>query len=312
MNEPDHAFANRRQEGMIVPPTRRAGVVRAVAAQLAERAPFARVIADESSLISQFIPEAPVWLGLGGAAPAIAAVAHHLYDFPLDLELRLAAAEAALFRRPLWMTEICCFDSRTGRYGPQYDPTITGALPLANLVWQSLTQAGDQAFHWWVALSSAMGCDPHADPEAAARPNDGGWNDGLIYYDPGYADNGNQELYLSKRYGVFGNFSRYVRPGAVRHEVQDLPPHLRALAFRSAGEWVLVVIDNARAGSPASQLRVRLPAGTRTTAGPVDAVETSAERDLEPVSGARVDAGGLVSATLPPQSVTTLVIPVLD
>ena len=310
MNEPDHGFPGCGQEGMTVPATRRAGVVRAVAEQLAERAPFARVIADESSLITQFIPEAPVWLGLGGAAPAVAAVAHHLYDFPLDLELRLAAAEAARFGRPLWMTEICCADSRTGRYGQQYDPTIAGALPLANLVWQSLTQAGDEAFHWWVALSSELGCDPHADPGAAAQPNDSGWNDGLIYYDPAYADNGNQALYVSKRFWALGNFSRYVRPGDVRHEVRNLPPDLRALAFRSGEAWVLVVIDNTRAGGPATRLRVQLPAGPGTAAGPVEAVETSAERDLEPVSGPTVGAGGVVSATLPPQSVTTLLVPV--
>jgi O-glycosyl hydrolase len=312
MNEPDDSFARCSQEGMAVPARRRAAVVRALAERLAEQAPFARVVADESSrILDEFIPKAPIWLGLGGAASAVAAVAHHLYDFPLDLELRLAAAEAAIFGRPLWMSEICCFDSRTGRYGPQYDPTITGALPLANLVWQSLTQAGDAAFHWWVALSSAMGCDPHADPGAATRPNDVGWNDGLVYYDPGYAENGNQELYVTKRYSVLGNFSRHVRPGDVRHEVRNLPSGLRALAFRSAEAWIVVAIDNAPAGDPPGQLRLQLPAGSGTAAGPVEAVETSAGRDLQPVAGPVVDAAGMLSATLPPQSVTTFSIPAL-
>jgi O-glycosyl hydrolase len=309
MNEPDESFSGCGQEGMAVPAVRRARVVRAVAEQLLRRAPFAQVIADESSrILDQFLPEAPIWLGIGGGASAVAAVAHHLYDFPGDLVLRAADLVGAASGRPLWMTEICCFDSRTGRWGRQYDPTMAGAMPLANLVWQSLTLAGDAAFHWWVALSSEMGCDPSSDPQAAMRPNDRGWNDGLVYYDPGYAENGNQQLYVSKRYSVLANFSRYVRPGDVRHEVHDLPGGLRALAFRSERGWVLVCINNGGPGGTPRELDVQLPVDPGTALVPAAALETSAGRDLEQVTSPELGAGGLLSATLPAQSVTTLVL----
>jgi O-glycosyl hydrolase len=311
MNEPDNSFGGCIQEGMRVPVTRRAEVVRAVAGALAEHAPFARVVADESSRIrSQFLLETPIWLGVEGAARLVAAIAHHLYDFPSDLALRAARLEAETFARgrPTWMTEICCFDTRTGRYGQQYDPTMAGAMPLANLVWQSLTQTGDTAFHWWVALSSALGCDPQADPDCPARPNDLGWNDGLIYYDPGYAENGNQRLYLTKRYWVLGNFSRHVRPGDVLHEVGGLPEDVRALAFRSGRGWTVVCIQDDGPGSPPTDVSIRLPAEPGAALTLTAALETSAARDLEPVPGAVLDGAGLLSATLPARSVTTFVI----
>jgi O-glycosyl hydrolase len=309
MNEPDDSFARANQEGMGVPVTRRAALVRAVADELARRAPFARVIADESSrVLDEFLPHSPVWLGPGGGARAVAALAHHLYDFPFDLALRAAGLEAAAFGRPLWMTEICCFDSRTGRYGRQYDPTMAGAMTLANLVWQSLALAGDAAFHWWVALSSEIGADPHADPTAAALPNDLGWNDGLVYYDPRYAENGNQELYVTKRFWVMANFSRYVMPGDVRHEVRDLPDGVRALAFRSDRGWTVVCVDNHRPGAPPSDVGIRLPAEPGVVLSLAGAVRTSAGADLEPVTDPRLDAGGRLSVSLPAQSVTTIVV----
>ncbi len=109
MNEPDNSFAAANQEGMSVPVLQRAAVVIAVAAELVQRAPFARVIGDESSrILDEFLPKAPIWLRVEGGASAVAAVAHHMYDFPIDLELRAANLEAAAFGKPLWMTEICC------------------------------------------------------------------------------------------------------------------------------------------------------------------------------------------------------------
>jgi O-glycosyl hydrolase len=307
MNEPDDSFPAAIQEGMAVPLFQRLALVRAVAAELARRAPFAMVIGDESSrVLRQFLRRAPVWLGLGGVA-RVGAIVHHLYDFPSDLPLRAAYLVGAVFRKPVWMSEICCFDSRTGGYGQQYDPTMAGAMPLANLVWRSLALAGHAAFHWWLALSPEIGADPSADPAAATRPNDRGWNDGLVYYDPRYAENANERLYVTKRFWALANFSRYVRPGAVRHPVRGLPDDVRLLAFRTADGWALVAIANAAGG--ASTLRVRVPVEPGTALGAAAAYETSAERDLEPVAAPDLDAGGLLTVTLPAQSVTTVLLP---
>ena len=68
-------------------------------------------------------------------------------------KLELARQFGEKTARPLWSTEVSCFDSRTGVWGQQYDPTIASGLILASLVWQGLTVANDAAFHWWVACS---------------------------------------------------------------------------------------------------------------------------------------------------------------
>jgi hypothetical protein len=152
-----------------------------------------------------------------------------------------------------------------------------------------------------------MGVDPTTDPQAAQRPNSQGWNDGLVYYDPGFARNGNQTLYLTRRYHAMGNFSRYVRPGARRHDVDAVPEPLRALVFSTDLGWVVVAINLAPAGSGATLLELQLPVGVGGLLVPLETVETSAERGLEPVPPPAIERGR-VRAALPAQSITTLVL----
>src|ERR1700730_6422744 len=232
INEPAYHRADCRQEGMAVPPRQRATLVRAVGRELAARAPEVGQVADESSQVaSQFLVEAPQWLSVGDTPRWLAALAHHLYDFPDAAALEAARQLGERYGLPLWSTEMSCMRTGTGTFGQQYDPTIAGAIDLANLIWQGLSQANDAAFHWWVAASPALGADPAGDPGAPYQVNDRGYNDGLLYYDPDHARNGNQRIYLTKRYHALGNFSRYVRPEAVRHEVEHVPAPLRVLAF---------------------------------------------------------------------------------
>ena len=53
--------------------------------------------------------------------------------------------------------------------------------------------------------------------------NANGFNDGLLYYDEKYATDGITKIFTTKRFYVLGQFSRYVRPGAVRHDVTGAP-----------------------------------------------------------------------------------------
>ncbi len=309
MNEPDHAFSSAGQEGMLVPCERRWPLIAAVGRQLAISAPHCRIIADESSRVeTQFIPEASQWLAEMDHPSYLAALAHHLYDFPSDQTLQQARQLGERYGKPLWATEVCCFDTRTGTWGAQYDPTIGSALVLANLIWQALTQANDAAFHWWVACSSAMGCAPMSDPSAAAQANDSGWNDGLLYYDPDYAQNGNQQIYPTKRYYAMGNFSRYVRPGAQRHDVTGVPAGLRMLAFATATGWSIVIVNNAAASSAPTAFRLQLPVSKWRPLVAAKAVETSAVRNLEPVALPKVSSTGVLAGSVPAQSITTFVL----
>jgi O-glycosyl hydrolase len=308
MNEPDYTFGGSTQEGMQVPVAQRAPLVTALSGELARRAPEVRVSADESSKVhDQLLPEAPQWLDALAPDARPASLAHHLYDFPDATTLQAARALGERFGSPLWATEVCCMSSQTGTWGQGYDPSIANAVVMAELIWRGLTHANDAAFHWWVAASKAIGADPSQDPGAAQRPNPDGWNDGLVYFDPNHATNGNQTLYPTKRLYALGNFSRYVRPGARRHDVAGVPEPLRVAAFSTDLGWAVVAINAGPAGGAPAALSLQLPVAGTNFVVPVETVETSADRELTPVPPPRV-RGGLLQASLPAQSITTFVL----
>jgi hypothetical protein len=71
-------------------------------------------------------------------------------------------------------------------------------------------------------------------PSCVSAFNGNGWNDGLLYYDHKFRTDGNYTVYTSKRFSVMGNLSRYVRPGAVRHDVSGY--HSRSGSWGRAGK----------------------------------------------------------------------------
>lgn len=306
MNEPDNSFSSCGQEGMAVPVGQRATVVRELGRALARRAPFAHVIADESSLAAfQFVPEVPEWLTGGGTARWLGALVHHTYEFPTDAQAATVASIGSTFDKPLWMTEICCYDGKGPLvgFGPQYDPTMTSGLWMADAIYQDVALIGDAQFDWWTALSDQLGCKPLQAVSCVTSVNPSGWNDGLLYYDPAYATDGNHSIYPTKRYYVLGNFSRYIRPGAVRHPVTGAPAGLRVLAFDNHGDWSVVVVDADAPGTPPLRLAIGLPVGRR--ARPTHAVRTDAGHNLTAVPLPRMDEAGAAVVQVPPASVTT-------
>src|SRR4029450_2419981 len=124
---------------------------------------------------------------------------------------------------------------------------------------------------------------------------------GLVYFDPEYATNGNQRLYLTKRYHAMAQYSRYVRPGAVRHPVTGAPPGVQVLATRAGNSWTLVV-NNLNA--TAAAVDVRFGTGHRLVASA--AYRTSAREDAPRRARPRV-AGDLAALVLPARSITTYV-----
>ena len=302
MNEPDNNFGDCGQEGMQVPVAQRALVVQALGEALAREAPDARVIADETTADAILADEAPRWLAVSGTTRYLAAIAHHTYDFPNDALRRLLPPVAQRFRTPTWMTEICCYKGSGGvatSFGAQYDPTITQGLWLADQIYDDLTIAGDSAWYWWTALSPVIGCDPKADPECVTRVNTKGFNDGLLYYDEKFAADGITDIFPTKRFYVLGQFSRYVRPGAIRHDVRGAPIGASVMAFEQPTGWTVVAWNKGR--SPAT-LGITLPSPTSTVA---DAVATSADKHLSPTTvPARTDTGAWL-AHIAPQTIVT-------
>jgi O-glycosyl hydrolase len=300
MNEPDNNFFTCGQEGMNVGTGQRGTIVSAVGGALAAAKLPTTVIADESSQTTQFTSEVPQWLPGSSAAQYVSALAHHTYDFPGDGQLELTGAVGALNSKSTWASEICC-QVTGGGYGQQYDPTIGGGLVLANYLFQDLAYTGDSAFQWWTALSPELGCDPTASATCPTSANGSGWNDGLLYYDPNYASNGNQNIYATKRFYVLGQYSRYVRPGAVRYAITGGPPGVQAMAFWQHNAWTVVATNT---NTSTTSFSLNTDSGSLT---PQAAVRTSASESLANVAGPSV-SGSTMTASLPAQSVTTFVL----
>ncbi|WP_281369145.1 glycoside hydrolase [Phytohabitans rumicis] len=302
MNEPTNSFSGCGQEGMLVPVAQRDDVVRTVGATLASRGLTTAISADESSAVSGFNSEVPQWIGQSGTAQYVSNLAHHTYDNPNDAARTAAMNVGRTNGKKTWASEICCFTGIGGGWAQGYDPTITGGLAISEKIFRDFSVTYDSAFHWWVALASGIGCDPVASPGCQNSANSSGWSDGLIYYDPNYASNGNQSLYLTKRYYALGQYSKFVRPGAVRYNVTGAPSGVQVSAFDHNGQWTLVV-NNVNTAS--TSLTVHFNAKSNVSAG--SAYRTSATENWASVAGPTV-SGSTVSATLPARSITTYVL----
>ena len=305
MNEPDDSFSGCGQEGMEVPASERAGVIDGVGSALSSAGLSTKVIADESSQTTQLLSEAPTWLADSSAPGYTAAIAHHTYDNPSDSTLEQVGGLGDVNGKPVWATEICCQISGGGGYGAQYDPTMAGALTLTNYIYTDLSYADDSAFQWWTALSSALGCDPDTSSTCATTVNDNssGWNDGLLYYDPDYASDGNQTIYTTKRFYALGQYSKYVRPGAVRYGVSGSPSGVQTMAFwnSSSKQWDVVATNT---NTSATTLSLNLNSGTISSSS---AVQTDSAENMASVSAPSI-SGSTISTSLPAQSVTTYVL----
>jgi O-glycosyl hydrolase len=294
-NEPTNSFDSCGQEGMLVPVDQRDDIVRALGAEQRSRHQRTGIIADESSSTVQFNTELPQWIAQPGTAQYVSKLAHHTYNNPGDDQRARIHETSKAVGKPSWSTEICCFGQGGTGWAKEYDPTIDGGLNLSRIIHKDFATAHDSAFQWWVALSEMIGSDPYAR-------NDDGWNDGLIYYDPDYATNGNQTLYFTKRYYALGQYSKFVRPGAVAHNVTGAPNGVEVSAYHSKGKWV-VVVNNHNATDTPLDLRFNSDTPVRAT----KAVRTSATEDWASVAKPSVGTGGTVSTTLAARSVTTYV-----
>ena len=74
----------------------------------------------------------------------------------------------------------------------------------------------------------------------------------------------------------------------------------------------MVIVNTTRAGGSVAALALQLPLAEGTRIVPDVAVETSANRDLEPVALPQVSATGLLTARLPAESITTFELTIVD
>ncbi|KAK7461088.1 hypothetical protein VKT23_009017 [Stygiomarasmius scandens] len=178
------------------------------------------------------------------------------------------------------MSEICCAtgaaDGSGRKFSQGYDPTIMNALLFSGLVFQSLVLAEEPHYDFWTLLSKRaplclsffkllhtkltsleIGCDPVQTPGCAAEPNGNGWNDGVIYYDPNFATNGNNELYVKKQFWTYKHFGNFVKPGTQRLPITGSDSTKNSMLAASNSTTIVVIAMNT--GSGDSTLSLTFP-----------------------------------------------------
>ena len=262
VNEPDGHWnwTGPKQEG--TPATNReiARIVRATGKEMKRQKQTTLVMADESSdlrcllgthettwergysLYSFFTKDSTdTYIGATPNVPRLM-LAHSYWTntpIPYMKEIRLKLRDE--MRRMgvgFWQTEICIMgnDEEIGG-GHEYDFSMKTALYVARVIHHDLVYANAESWSWWRAVG-------------------GNYRDGLLR---AYTDEKRTEGYAidSKLLWSLGNYSRFVRPEAVRHDVTTSEPEdpygVMCSAYRNAdGRWVAVVINYGERQKPFS------------------------------------------------------------
>jgi len=109
------------------------------------------------------------------------------------------------------------------------DYGIKSALVLAKEVYEDLAITSAVSWQKWIAVSEVDFCD------------------GLVY-----VDQGKQAFDIPKRYYAFGNFTKFVPPGAVRIGLKGVPEGLQAVAFQCDMHTAVILINHGEANMQVS------------------------------------------------------------
>lgn len=256
VNEPDGHWnwLGPKQEGSPATNRETARLARETARALKEQGLDTRVIVNESSdlrcllgiynttwqrgnTISTFFSPDSTDAYIGGHQGIEQLIAAHSYwtNTPVDYMRKIREQlrdTLAHYGVKFWQTEICIMsnDEEIGG-GWGFDFTMNTALYVARIIHHDLVFADAESWSWWRAVG-------------------GNYKDGLIKVD---GLNSRQRstpprAYDSRLMWALGNYSRFVRPGAVRYDVEqdgDFDPYgLMCSAYRNAdGRWVVVAIN---------------------------------------------------------------------
>jgi O-glycosyl hydrolase len=182
--------------------------------------------------------------------------------------------------RPAWQTEWSTFET----WDPAWDDgTDASGLTWAQHIFAGLDSANLNAFlYWW----------------GSTTPSENGDNEGLIQI------NGST-VTPSGRLWALGNFSDFVRPGAVRIGASTSDANLTMDAFKNTNGTISVVVLNT--GSSPDTVSYSL-SGTGTPNGAtVTPFLTNASNDIAAQATTSV-SGGAFTGTIPARSLETYVV----
>jgi O-glycosyl hydrolase len=179
----------------------------------------------------------------------------------------------------VWQTEYCIMEHKR-------DLGMEAALRVARVIHSDFTVAGATAWGWWLAVST------------------GDYKDGLIYTDwknPGDAES----IITPKMFWGFGNYSRFIRPGYQRIELDGLSQNYEGLvgsAFASPdGKQLVIVYANSGATPATTRLS---PASGNFTRQQLHLTSDTPGDDLRPLP----EAAAGTPFTIPAKSIVTVLL----
>lgn len=188
-----------------------------------------------------------------------------------------------------WMSEYCILADNEEIEGPGRDLGIDPALYVARVLHADLTIANASSWQWWLGISP------------------GDFKDGLVY-----VDRDTKALHDSKLLWGVGNYSHFLRPGAVRvgvsrsddtSRLHRMKNGLTVSAYRAADDEHAVVVATNQA-SEARSMRLRMTGRPDADGGRVwRPYVTSAAHDLAPRPAVEGDS----TLTVPPRAIVTFI-----
>lgn len=307
-NEPEWEWDTSKQEGSPARVAEIARLARLLDRALAERRLDTKILVTESGQIDYLCramrerPDQDEQIdelfgsvspnGIGGLPHVPRLVAGHSYWTTTPNGILLSTRRA--LRQKLeehglgyWQTEVCIMgnDKEVGGGGGR-DLTMKTALYVARIIHCDLCVAGASSWQWWLGISG------------------GNYKDGLVYVTPN-KDGTDGAVVDSRLLWTLGNYSRFVRPGAVRVGVAcpeaniDDPEGLLVSAFlHEAGRLLTVVMVNV-SESP-RRVRLSVP-NLRLGRSGVYLTSDAPDARLQPQPG----AAPLVGYTVPARAVVT-------
>jgi O-glycosyl hydrolase len=248
INEPQWDWSDGGQEGAPYNNTEIAGVIRAINKEFTNNKIGSKILVGEAGSINYLFTKGdkpgkgsqvndffkPGSANYIGDLPSVAQIisAHSYFSTsPMASAIKgrkaLADSVAAIKGLDFWQSEYCILGDNAGEIdGNKRDLGIDAALYLASVIHTDLTAANASAWQWWTAISAYD------------------YKDGLIYIDKNKTD-GN--FYASKMLWAMGNYSRFIKPGAVRVDAEVFPSAegkpLLVSAFKNGKSLTVVIIN---------------------------------------------------------------------
>lgn len=239
-----------------------------------------------------FIQQSPHYLGNFTHVDRMISSHSYFTSAPMETMVQVRTAVAVKVKQasvPLefWQSEYCILGDQEEIPGGGKDTGMTTALYVARLIHHDLTVASASAWHWWTSISAYN------------------YKDGLVYAEKNRT---NGVVEDTKLLWVLGNYSRFIRPGAVRIGVSSSDLNIsntRGLMVSSyvheADKKLVTVAVNYSSIDSSVRLKVQ---GKYKVSG-IKPYITSAKEDEDLKPLAEIPADGVI--VIPKNSVITFV-----